>query len=41
MVSNASEDLPEPDKPVMTTSLSRGISTVIFFNYAGVRQQRE
>src|SRR5215467_296824 len=30
MVSNASEDLPDPLKPVMTTSLSRGISTSIF-----------
>src|SRR3954447_4072265 len=28
MVSNASEDLPEPDRPVMTTSESRGSSTV-------------
>src|SRR3954471_1914613 len=28
MVSNASEDLPEPDSPVMTTSESRGSSTV-------------
>src|SRR4051812_5717950 len=26
MVSKASDDLPEPDKPVMTTSWSRGIS---------------
>src|SRR5688500_17189858 len=31
MVSNASDDLPEPDMPVMTTSLSRGISTSMFF----------
>jgi hypothetical protein len=30
MVSNANDDLPEPDRPVMTTSLSRGISTVMF-----------
>jgi hypothetical protein len=30
MVSKASEDLPEPDRPVMTTSLSRGISTSMF-----------
>src|ERR1700742_198018 len=30
MVSNASEDLPEPDSPVNTTSLSRGISTSTF-----------
>src|SRR3954471_11131437 len=29
MVSNASEDLPEPDSPVMTTSESRGSSTVM------------
>ena len=29
-VSNASEDLPEPDIPVITTNLPRGISTVIF-----------
>ena len=27
MVSNARLDLPEPDRPVMTTSLSRGIET--------------
>ena len=27
----ASDDLPEPDRPVMTTSLSRGISISIFF----------
>src|SRR5690606_19726912 len=26
MVSNASEDLPDPDRPVMTTSCSRGMS---------------
>src|SRR5215207_4358388 len=31
MVSKASEDLPEPDKPVNTTSRSRGISTSTFF----------
>src|ERR1700734_2402951 len=31
MVSNASEDLPEPDNPVNTTSLSRGISRSTFF----------
>src|SRR5215471_16186603 len=30
MVSNASDDLPEPDSPVITTSLSRGISTSMF-----------
>ena len=30
-VSNAREDFPEPDNPVMTTNLSRGISTSIFF----------
>src|SRR5204862_7648451 len=29
MVSKASEDLPEPDSPVMTTSASRGIATVM------------
>src|SRR3954454_11705848 len=28
MVSNASDDLPEPESPVMTTSESRGSSTV-------------
>src|SRR3712207_2175025 len=28
MVSKASEDLPDPDRPVMTTSESRGSSTV-------------
>src|ERR1700745_106095 len=31
MVSKASEDLPEPERPVKTTSLSRGISTSMFF----------
>src|SRR5436190_8869011 len=31
MVSKASEDLPEPDSPVNTTSRSRGISTSMFF----------
>src|SRR5580692_6648479 len=31
MVSNASEDLPEPERPVNTTSLSRGISASMFF----------
>src|SRR5712692_7562380 len=31
MVSKARLDLPEPDSPVTTMSLSRGISTVIFF----------
>ena len=30
-MSNAKDDLPLPLKPVITTSLSRGISTVIFF----------
>src|SRR5579875_1368560 len=30
MVSKASEDLPEPDRPVITTSLSRGISRSMF-----------
>src|SRR5260370_33675991 len=30
MVSNASEDLPEPDRPVITVRLSRGISTSTF-----------
>src|SRR5690242_19138977 len=30
MVSNASDDLPEPDSPVMTTSRSRGISRLMF-----------
>src|SRR5690606_7368733 len=30
MVSKASDDLPEPDRPVITTSLSRGISTSMF-----------
>src|SRR5436305_3365602 len=30
MVSKASDDLPEPLRPVMTTSLSRGISSVRF-----------
>src|SRR5580693_5269522 len=31
MVSNASEDLPEPDNPVMTESELRGISRLMFF----------
>src|SRR5437879_6408776 len=30
MVSKASDDLPEPDKPVMTTRLLRGMSTSMF-----------
>src|SRR5262249_11229000 len=30
MVSKASDDLPDPDRPVITTSLLRGISTSIF-----------
>src|SRR5260370_14057252 len=30
MVSKASDDFPEPDKPVNTASLSRGISTSMF-----------
>src|SRR6185437_9451806 len=30
MVSKASEDLPEPERPVNTTSLSRGIATSTF-----------
>src|SRR3990172_12235308 len=30
MVSKAREDLPEPDSPVITTSLSRGISRSMF-----------
>src|SRR4029450_2792325 len=30
MVSNASDDLPEPDSPVITTSWSRGISRSTF-----------
>src|SRR5690606_8607377 len=30
MVSNASEDLPEPDRPVITISLSRGRSRSMF-----------
>src|SRR5437879_3074963 len=30
MVSNARLDLPEPERPVTTTSLSRGISTEMF-----------
>src|SRR5690242_19644120 len=29
MVSKAREDLPEPDRPVMTVSVSRGMSTSI------------
>src|SRR5258705_13803516 len=31
MVSKASEDLPDPDSPVITTRLSRGKSTSMFF----------
>src|SRR5215470_3121075 len=31
MVSNASEDLPEPESPVMTVRVFRGISTLMFF----------
>src|SRR6266567_50478 len=31
MVSKARLDLPEPERPVTTMSLSRGISTVMFF----------
>src|SRR3989344_3249940 len=31
MVSNAREDLPEPESPVITVILLRGISTFIFF----------
>src|SRR5947209_9148015 len=31
MVSNASEDLPEPDRPVITVSDPRGIATVMSF----------
>src|SRR5579872_5776408 len=31
MVSNAKEDLPDPDRPVITVRLSRGISRSIFF----------
>ena len=31
MVSKASEDFPDPDKPVNTTNLSFGMSTDIFF----------
>jgi hypothetical protein len=30
-VSKASDDLPEPDNPVITTSLLRGTSTLMFF----------
>src|SRR3954462_2288769 len=31
MVSNASDDFPEPLSPVMTVSVFRGISTLMFF----------
>ena len=31
MVSNANDDFPEPDKPVITVSLSLGIFREIFF----------
>src|ERR1700757_3110646 len=30
MVSNAREDLPDPDRPVITVSLSRGMTTSTF-----------
>jgi hypothetical protein len=30
-VSNASEDFPDPDSPVITTSLLRGMATLQFF----------
>jgi len=30
-VSNASDDFPDPDKPVTTTNLLRGIATSMFF----------
>src|SRR4030067_3555002 len=30
MVANARDDFPEPERPVMTTSLSRGMSRSIF-----------
>src|SRR5260370_40669955 len=33
MVSKASDDFPEPDKPVNTASLSRGISTSMFLRW--------
>ncbi len=31
MVSNARDDFPEPDRPVITTNLSFGISSEMFF----------
>ena len=31
MVSNAKDDFPEPDKPVITTNLFLGIEILIFF----------
>ncbi len=30
-MSNASDDLPDPDKPVITVNLSRGMVKLIFF----------
>src|SRR5258708_39909228 len=33
MVSKASDDLPDPDRPVKTTSLSRGISRSMFLRF--------
>src|SRR3954451_4476292 len=31
MVSKARDDLPEPERPVITVNLSRGMSTLMFF----------
>lgn len=36
-VSNAKEDFPDPESPVITTSLSLGISKLMFLNYALLR----
>ena len=39
MVSNASDDLPEPDSPVMTVRLFLGISTSMFFRLLALAPQ--
>src|SRR4029453_3969419 len=41
MVSNASDDLPEPDSPVITTSWSRGISRSTFLRLCSRAPRRQ
>src|SRR5690349_1838963 len=41
MVSKASDDLPEPDRPVRTTSRSRGISTSTFLRLCSRAPDRD